>query len=191
MNLHSASLCFLILTSFPHSESLWADCLTGHPFHVSVAEMEFNPQSGCLEVSLRVWPEDLEKALRQKTGKPVDLDSDPQVDKLIFAYLQNKIEVQDPEGKKYPLRWIGKELEIKQAWLYFEVKTLREPDDFTYSNRLFFELQDDQINMFHLRLNGRRASISFAKDQARHRLGKKDFVPIRNPFQRKSKQGQQ
>ncbi len=158
-----------------------------HPFHVSVAEMEFNKETGCLEVALKVWPEDLEKALNQGSKTRIDLDKTKNIDQLITNYLKKNIRIESPDKKKAELNWIGKELEIKQAWLYFEVKTVKEPVDFTYSNRIFFVLQDDQINMFNLKFKTRRASISFARDKDAHQLQAKDFVPIRNPFSRPSK----
>ena len=153
-----------------------------HPFHVSVAEIEFNKESGCLEVALRVWPEDLEKALGQISKKPVDLDKTPKIDELIFDYLKKNIRISQDGKKNCKMVWVGKEVEVKQAWLYFEVKTGREPDGFQFSNTIFFELQDDQINIFNLKMKDRRASLSFAKDKSSHKLTKKDFVPIRNPF---------
>lgn len=158
-----------------------------HPFHVSVAELEYNVETKCLEVALRVWPEDLEKALNAESKKVIDLDKTQEIDKLIFAYLKKNISVSKDGKKRCEMQWIGKELEIKQAWLYFEIKTDQDPSDFHYSNQIFFELQDDQINMFNLKFKKRRASISFAKDNATHQLSPKDFVPIRNPFQRFAK----
>lgn len=153
----------------------------GHPFHVSVAEMEYNPETQCLEVALRVWPEDLEQALQNESAEKVTLE-DTGIDDKIAAYLGKNIRI-SPDGKNpCELNWIGKELEIKQAWLYFEVKTGVPPEDFSFSNTLFFELHPDQINIFNLKFKGRRASLSFAKDKATHRLTDKDFVPIRNPF---------
>ena len=118
------SFLLFILALAPHS----------HPFHVSVAEMEYNPESKCLEVALRVWPEDLEKALNARSKTNVDLDKTKDVDKRIYAYLQKNISISKDGKKKCQLNWIGKELEIKQAWLYFEVKTDEEPSKFHFSN---------------------------------------------------------
>lgn len=169
-------ISLLLLSTFsPSAPSM-------HPFHVTVAEMEYNPRSKCLEIALRVWPEDLEKALSMQSGKKIDLDTHQKIDTLIFDYLKKKIQIQAPDRKNCKLTWVGKELEIKQAWLYFEVETGKEPVDFFYSNRMFLELQDDQINLFNLNFGKRRASISFAKDKAVHQLSGRDFVPVRNPF---------
>lgn len=153
-----------------------------HPFHVSVAELEYNKDSKCLEVALKVWPEDLEKALSQVNKAPVDLDKHPKIDDLIASYLKRNIHV-SPDGKtNCKINWVGKEIEVRHAWLYFEIKTEKEPDNFHFGNTIFFELQDDQINIFNLKLKDRRASISFAKDKASKQLTQKDFIPVRNPF---------
>lgn len=155
-----------------------------HPFHVSVAEIEYNSKSRKLECALRIWPEDLEKALNKQSEEKIDLDSTKDIDERIFKYMQAKIKISDGE-RDSKLIWIGKELEIKQGWLYFEAETGKQPDDFAFSNQMFFELQDDQVNMFNFKFEDRRASISFTKANSQHTLSEKDFVPIRNPFSKK------
>lgn len=155
-----------------------------HPFHVSIAEIEFNPKSGKLEIALRVWPEDLEKALNRAAGKEseINLDSTPDLDQKIADYLKSKIQIKDPTGKSCPFTWVGKEIEIKHAWLYFEIETKTEPVKFQFSNSIFFELQDDQVNLFHIKTKDRRATLTFKRDKAKQKLEKKDFIPIQNPF---------
>lgn len=159
---------------------------TTHPFHVSVAEIEYNSGSKKLECALRIWPEDLEKALNNSSTEKIDLDSTKDIDERIFKYMQSKIKVADGD-KNSKLIWVGKEMGIKQGWLYFEVETGVQPDGFSFSNQMFFELQDDQVNMFNFRFDDRRASISFTKVKSRHQLTEKDFVPIRNPFAKREK----
>ena len=177
----------LSLASLVFSTHLSLAIIAGHPFHVSVAELEYNPKSKCLEVALKVWPEDLEKALNRNSKEPIDLDKTPRIDDLILAYLKKHIRVSADGKNNCKLNWIGKELEVKQAWLYFEVKTDVRPDNFTFSNTIFFELQDDQINIFNLKFKDRRASFSFAREKSQHKLSGKDFVPIRNPFAKRDR----
>ena len=51
-------------------------------------------------------------------------------------------------------RWVGHEIELKQAWLYFEIDgdfdTDGEQMDWTISNQVFFELNDDQFNQIQI-----------------------------------------
>jgi hypothetical protein len=175
---------FLILTIFTAERN---ESLTAHPFHVSVAEIEYNSVSKKLECALRIWPEDLEKALNKSSTEKIDLDATKDIDKRIFKYMQSKIKIAD-DGKVAKLIWVGKEMDIKQGWLYFEVETGVPPVGFSFSNQMFFELQDDQVNMFNFRFEDRRASISFTNVKSRHQLSEEDFVPIRNPFAKRAKE---
>ena len=61
-----------------------------HPYHVSLAEVNWNPKSQKFEVALCLWPADLEKALAQQTGRPIDLAKEPDVDRLIEAYVAKR-----------------------------------------------------------------------------------------------------
>ncbi len=122
-----------------------------HPYHVSLAEFERNPKSGNFEVSLCVWPADLEKALSQKTKTAIDLDKAENLDELIAEYLSEKVVFADGDGTQAKIRFVGCELDLQKGWLYFEVQTGMERDDWAYQNRIFFELNDDQINHFNFK----------------------------------------
>ena len=66
---------------------LW--CLApacAHPFHISSAEVEFNPTTDRLQVSLKVQAIDFEQALSQMVGQPSKLEQ-ADADELIVAYL--------------------------------------------------------------------------------------------------------
>jgi hypothetical protein len=125
--------------------------LTLHPYHVSLSEIERNENTGNFEVSLCVWPADLEKALAQMTDKPVDLDHTEGLDKLIEKYLAKTVAFTSAEGAKAKIRFVGHEIDLQKGWLYFEVQTGVESDDWTFQNRVFFELNDDQINHFNFK----------------------------------------
>jgi len=61
-----------------------------HPYHVSLAEVNWNPKSQKFEVALCLWPADLEKALARQTGRPIDLAKEPEVDRLLEAYVSKR-----------------------------------------------------------------------------------------------------
>ncbi len=132
-----------------------ADCQASHPYHVSHAEVNWNETSGNFEVALCVWPADLEKALKGDTGKSVDLDEVENLDQLLEAYVGKKFRITSANGQadsnsEKPvapsIRWVGHERDLKKAWLYFEIsgdKTIRK---WKIENRVFFELNEDQLN---------------------------------------------
>lgn len=143
------AICTALFVGQSSVDAGGSGCLRAHPYHVSLAEIERNENSGNFEVSLCIWPADLEKAIGQMTEKPVDLDSVEELDALIAKYLSKTVSFTSGDGTKAKLRFIGHELEIQKGWLYFEVQTGAERDDWSFQNRVFFELNDDQINHFN------------------------------------------
>lgn len=143
-----------------------------HPYHVSRAEIQYNAQRGTFEVALCVWPDDLEKVI-QDDKKSVVLDklSEQERDQLISDYVSKKFRVcpspsaqpkttptdsktaAPPEKKEVPscsIRWVGSEVALKQAWLYFEIDAGKKTKQWSFENRMFFELNDDQQNQIQI-----------------------------------------
>ncbi len=136
-----------------------------HPSHVSIAEAEYNPQSKHLEVALRVHPSDLERALRIRTKKRVDLDKTKNIDALITAYLQDVFQIKASDGKEAQIKWVGKEISLKWGWLYFEVPVKEGLDKVKFSNQIFFELIPDQTNTILLKEGKRKSTLQFTRQQ--------------------------
>ena len=130
-----------------------ADCQASHPYHVSHAEVNWNAKSGNFEVALCVWPADLEKALKADTGKSIDLDEVEDLDLLLESYVGKKFRIASGGGQadaKKPaaaqIRWVGHERDLKKAWLYFEISGDPSVRQWKIENRVFFELNEDQLN---------------------------------------------
>ncbi len=142
-----------------------ASSAEAHPFHVSIAEANRNPKTGNLEIALKVFPGDLERAVRLKTKQPVDLDKTKNVDKLIVEYLNTVFRVKSVDGKRRKIKWVGKEVTLKDAWLYFEIPIPGGLEGAELEYRLFFELQEDQVNTINL-VDGKRGNtLTFHKDR--------------------------
>ncbi len=41
----------------------------GHPFYVSVCQVDFNPENRTFEISIKISTDDFERALEETTGK--------------------------------------------------------------------------------------------------------------------------
>lgn len=137
-----------------------------HPYHVSRAEIQYNATRGVFEVALCVWPEDLEKAIAQSEAKSIDLDelSETDRDRLIGKYVTGKFTVRpqasdsSATGNKAdaepadpaPIHWVGSEISLKQAWLYFEIEVGASAPQWSFENRMFFELNEEQMNQIQV-----------------------------------------
>lgn len=138
-----------------------------HPFHVSSAEVQWNPKTGNFEVALCVWPADLEKAIALQTGKPTDLDQVNDINELMSKYIASRFAISklDDSKRHVPqrVRWVGHEMTLKNAWLYFEIGGKQGPGRWRVENRMFLELNDDQINHVQLDVGGPIQTFSLSR----------------------------
>lgn len=144
-----------------------------HPFHVSVAEVELNREKQVLEVGLRVHPTDLEKALRaQARDQSLTLEKHAGLKADLTKYIQRHFTVRGrTDTKPLTIRWIGEEIDVKWAWLYFEIPLEKRPvDDLRFSNTVFLDLLNDQINTINLRDGKRKASMQFHRKSLTSRV---------------------
>ncbi len=155
-------------------------CEASHPFHVSSAEVNWNAKSGNFEVALYVWPADLEKAIARQQMKSIDLDKVERLDELMKEYVTSRFSIRfTSEAKSDPLRkaeagedsidirWVGHEMDLQKAWLYFEIPGDQHPGQWKIENRVFFELNEDQVNHIKLTAGGRPDSFSLGKSKAK------------------------
>lgn len=155
-----AAMCCVAGLATPSSAT------AAHPFHVSIAEAKYNAETKSLEIALRVHPSDLETMLRKRTDKPIDLDKTANVDELILAYLTDVFTAkpkQDAEPVK--LKWVGKQIDIKYAWLYFECPLPDGMPGVELSNKIFFEILSDQVNTITLTDGEFKQSINCTRDK--------------------------
>lgn len=132
-----------------------------HPFYVSVTEIVYNKNPGTVQVSVRIFFDDFEKALEKRNKvqlnilKPVDRK---QVDAMIAAYIKDhlKISVND---KSLDLKFQGYEIEEDAAWCYFEVTQVGSIKRLHIKNDILFEEHSSQSNMIHAIVDGKRKSI--------------------------------
>lgn len=133
-----------------------------HPFHVSIAEGEWNAETKCLEVALRVSPEDLETALTKQAKEKVRLEETENVDEQITAYLNAHFRLRESADEDpLKLKWTGKEITTKAAWLYFEIEAPNGVEGLELTNKLLVEEEETQINTVVLRHGKQKTTLRF------------------------------
>jgi hypothetical protein len=124
--------------------------------------VNWNSKSGHFEIALCVWPADLEKALAIDQQKSIDLDKVEDLDEMMKTYLEKRFSIRKSgslAGKSSTkIRWVGHERDHKTAWLYFEVEGDKTATAWTIENRIFFELNEDQLNQLQLTV-GKKSNI--------------------------------
>ncbi|EMR02610.1 DUF6702 family protein [Cesiribacter andamanensis] len=132
-----------------------------HPLHLSVSDLVLNAGTGNLEISHRIFLDDLEDALRAHTGEPIDLSNpkDPEkVQQAVGRYLQQHFRL-SLNGKAVQPQYLGYELEQEAIWAYMEVPRVRQISTITIQNTLFFDRFTDQLNLVHVTQKGKIQSL--------------------------------
>jgi hypothetical protein len=144
---------------------------TAHEYHVSVTQMQYNPAQKLLEISIRVFTDDLEKALSAENGnRRFTLSDNDQNSPFVEKYLRKYFTVSDARQQVQPFQFLGKEQEADATWMYLEVPVPGGLPGWTLQNNVLMELFSDQMNMLNLKLPGGKKTILFKKGQSLHPL---------------------
>ena len=129
--------------------------------------MEHNAETHSIEVSHRIFLDDLEVGLKKfhkldrlDTYKPADPD---ELDKLIGEYLKKKVFVV-VNGQDKTFNFLGSELEGDARWCYYEIEDVSSVKEIEVTNVALMDVFDDQQNIVHVKSNGVMRSYKLDKD---------------------------
>jgi len=131
-----------------------------HPFYVSVTEINHNPKEQTLEVSCKMFAEDLEEILKKNYRTAIDLSSEkqqPQNEKMIQDYISKRLAIQ-ANGKALKLNFIGFEKEAESVYCYFETEKVGAVKKLDVTDSILQDFSDKQINIIHVVVNNNRKS---------------------------------
>ena len=127
-----------------------------HPFYISVVEINHNPKEANVEISVRIFTEDLEKTLKKYTPGKIDLGSPADkvfIDKQVSNYIAQKLKLK-LNGQPVTLHYIGYEIQKESAWCYFEVPGISTLSKLEVDCSLLYDFEKGQTNMFHVKSKG-------------------------------------
>ncbi|WP_454803990.1 DUF6702 family protein [Mucilaginibacter phyllosphaerae] len=131
-----------------------------HPFYVSVTEIKHNPKTQAVEVSCRMFYDDLEHALEKENKTPLDIvkpADKAQLNRFINEYVKKHLNIK-VDGKPLNLSYVGYEIQEDGAWAYFEVKGVTSVKKIEIHDELLNAMHAEQINMLHVTVGGQRKS---------------------------------
>ena len=148
--------------------ALWATpartpAAAAHKYYTSLAQVEYNAEEKTVEVTLRVFADDLELALTRRAGREVSLDRTKDADRLVLAYLRDTFKIRNRDGEAKALKWVGMELRAGVAWLYVEAEMPEGLAGARLRDHVLFELFAEQVNTVSVRYQGAKADLIFAR----------------------------
>ncbi len=147
---------FLFFVGLSESES----STTKHPFYISVTEINLNSSDKTLEVSCKMFADDLEQTINKNNTSQLDISSQKDQSKFniyIPAYIKSHLNF-SVDGKPANLSYIGFEKDKESAFCYFQVQNISSLKKIDISNSILYDFTKDQINIIHVMVNGKRQS---------------------------------
>lgn len=147
-----------------------------HDFHTSITEMRVNAKDKTVEVTVRVFTDDLENALtRANANQRVRLEAadknTPAVERAIDRYLKQHFLLTGGNGKPKTFRYLGKEFEADATWLYLEIPLTEPLTGAKLQHNVLFDLFDDQTNLVNVFYGGdEKRSFLFNQKAKIHQL---------------------
>ena len=129
-----------------------------HSFHVSVSDIKFKEEQKSIQISTRIFLDDLELALRNFSGQQsldiLEKSEWESVQNMLGEYLLTKVTLEDEKGRIYELNYLGAEIEDDVMWCYLEVEKVKKVKSITVTNTVLHEVWEDQENLVHFRAFG-------------------------------------
>ena len=124
--------------------------------------VDYNPETKALEVTLKLFTDDIERSLEGLGAPKLRLGSSrelPASDSIFLDYLQNRLAFfVDDEEKAF--EYLGKEVEMDNTtWCYIEITGIEVFKALRIRNIVLTELFDDQSNLVNINAFGVRRSL--------------------------------
>ncbi|MBN8576093.1 MAG: hypothetical protein J0L66_04090 [Cytophagales bacterium] len=135
---------------------LYACLLALHPVHLSVTEITYSEKDKALQITARIFLDDLEESIRNQRNEPaLDLLNPKGItsQQLIKEYLQKTISVK-LDGKMQRLNFLGFEEEDPAVVCYLEIENVKKFKTIEVRNEVIMDLHHDQSNIVHVTYKG-------------------------------------
>ena len=156
---------------------VFASCLLSlaalaHAYHASIMEVRYNAPKQQLEIALKVFTDDFEKALSVGQPRPISFEQTPkaQVTQLTTELLRKSLAFGTRPGETLPLQLIGFEKDHEAHWLYLSVKLPKPTTTLLLRHQLLVATFADQMNIVNLDAGGKKQSALFRDGNEEQKL---------------------
>ena len=144
-------IILLVFSSFNHLK---------HPFYISVIDIKQDAKQHNLNISVKLFTNDIEDALKKTTAEKIDLlnpKNKPEMEVELFNYIKQRFSI-NVNLKPTTLNFIGYEREEDAVWVYLEIKKINQPKVLKINTKLLYDFLPQQTNIVHAEINGVKKS---------------------------------
>lgn len=141
--------------------------MASHKFYVGIHQINYASEKKMLQVTSRIFADDLNDALERKHNKKFYLGTGketPEEISLMASYLISHFSIQ-VNGKAKPLNFLSKEIEGNVIICYFNSKDILKINALEIRNRILFDFLPEQQNMIQTTVYGKKNSLLLTFDK--------------------------
>jgi hypothetical protein len=145
-------LLFLSLTAF-----------NVHKFYMGMYQVNYAPEKKTLEITSRIFIDDLNKAIEKKYHKKVSLSAEkenPEDLILLQKYISSHFSIKVNEQSQ-TMNFLSKEMEGDVLICYWKIKDVKEIKSLQIYNAVLTDWNSEQQNIVHLNVLGKKNSFLF------------------------------
>jgi hypothetical protein len=139
---------------------------------VAVTQVDHVPQKKRIEITSRIFIDDLEKALTKKYKKKPNITSTnemPEAEEWIKSYIKEKIKI-SINNKPQQIEYLAKEVEGDVLIIYTKIAISKKINTFEIYNSLLTETFEEQQNIVHTNINGNKKSFLMTNTEFQEKI---------------------
>lgn len=133
---------------------------------MSITQMTYNERTSSLEISIKFFTDDLEKAVEEENKVKLNLGTQFQHEKakeLLSEYLNQKFIVK--QVNVLAQDFLGMESEYDYTYCYIEIKNFKPKSDFSVTHTALMEIFPDQLNKINFSYVDKNISLSSTRSK--------------------------
>lgn len=145
-----------------------------HKFYLSVTNIVYNEKDDALQITSRVFIDDLEDLLKERYDIIGNLGTDIEsglADEYLEKYLRTKFTL-EINGEIKPFDFLGRKYDTDVIIFYLEVPKvdLSSITSIQVKNEVLTDLYDEQQNIVHFKIKGKKKSFVLIKSDTKGML---------------------
>ena len=145
---------------------------TLNKFYVGVFQIDYFKEKKAVQITARLFIDDLEKALYKKHNKHIYIttkDEIAEANTLIANYLSEKLKIKI-NNKSQSLQFLTKEQEDNIVICYLKIPFKDNIKDLEITNTVLSDIFKEQQNLVHLNLNSNKKTLLFTNTETNQKL---------------------
>ncbi|MDR6966453.1 hypothetical protein J2X31_000446 [Flavobacterium arsenatis] len=134
-----------------------------HKFYVSIYQINYVPEKKMLQITSRIFMDDLNFVLeknfkkRVNIGEPIESEEDVS---MMKKYINDNFSIKI-NGKQKQIHFLSKEIDNNVVVCYFNIKDISKINSIEIQNKVLLDLNSDQQNIIQTNIYGKKKSLMF------------------------------